>query len=157
MWNPVKKSSSACARFRDLLEAGDLRTLPIARREHGAECPECEAAAEELAASRELLKVLPRQPEAGPWFAPRVMAAIRAREVELRRSVDAWMIVPKLARRLTWLSALALVLASTWLFGGPAATTLKPVATDITGEPVHDYAAPVDNDDLLLSLGEKGS
>jgi hypothetical protein len=157
MWNPVKKSSSDCARLRDLLEAGGRGTLPAALREHEAECPECEAAAEELAASRELLSVLPRQAEAGPWFAPRVMAAIRAREAELRRSVDAWMIVPRLARRLTWLSALALVLASTWLFGEPAATTWKPVATDITGEPVHEYAAPVNNDDLLLSLAEKGS
>ena len=157
MWNPLKKSSSDCARFRDLLEAGGRRTPPAALREHASECPECEAAAEELAASRELLSVLPRQSEAGPWFAPRVMAAIRAREAELRRSVDAWIIVPKLARRLTWLSALALVLASTWLFGGPAATTWKPVATDITGEPVHEYAAPVNNDDLLLSLAEKGS
>ena len=157
MWNPVKKSSSDCARFRDLLEASDRRTLPAALREHEAECPECETAAEELSASRELLSVLPRQPEAGPWFAPRVMAAIRAREAELRRSVDAWMIVPRLARRLTCLSALALVLASTWLFGGPAATTWKPVATDITGEPVHEYAAPVNSDDLLLSLAEKGS
>jgi hypothetical protein len=157
MWNPLKKSSSDCARFRDLLEAGGRRTLSAALREHAAECQECEAAAEELAASRELLSVWPRQPEAGPWFAPRVMAAIRAREAELRRSVDAWIIVPKLARRLTWLSALALVLASTWLFGGPAATTWKPVATDITGEPLHDYAAPVNNDELLLSLAEKGS
>jgi hypothetical protein len=157
MWNPLEKSGSDCARFRDLLEAGGRRTPAAALREHAAECPECEAAAVELAASRELLSVLPRQPEAGPWFAPRVMAAIRAREAELRRSVDAWIIVPKLARRLTWLSALALVLASTWLFGGSAATTWKPVATDITGEPVHDYAAPVNNDDLLLSLAEKGS
>jgi hypothetical protein len=157
MWNPVKNSSSDCARFQDLLEAHGRRALPVALREHVAQCPECEAAAEELEASRELLSVLPRQPEAGPWFAPRVMAAIRARESELRRSVEAWMIVPRLARRLTWLSALALVLASTWLFGGPAATTLKPVVTDITGEPVHDYAAPVNNDDLLLSLAEQGS
>jgi hypothetical protein len=103
------------------------------------------------------LSALPRQAEAGPWFAPRVMAAIKAREAELRRSVDAWIIVPKLARRLTWISALALVLASTWLFGRPNATALKPVTTDMTGEPVPEYSAPVNNDDLLLSLAEKGS
>jgi hypothetical protein len=157
MWKLVQDGSSDCARFRDLLEAGGRRTLPVALREHAAECPEYEAAVEELAASRELLSLLPRQAEVGPWFAPRVMAAIRARESDLRRSVDAWIIVPKLARKLTWLSALALVLASTWLFGGPAATTWKPAATDITGEPVHEYAAPVNNDDLLLSLAEQGS
>jgi hypothetical protein len=86
------------------------------------------------------------------------MAAISARESELRRSVDAWIVVPKLARRLTWVSALALLLAGTWLFGWTtASTSLKPGATDITGEPVPDYAAPANNDDLLLSLAEKGS
>ena len=31
-----------------------------------------------------------------------------------------------------------------------------PVATDITGEPVQ-YSAPVTNDDMLMSLAEKGS
>ena len=156
MWNPLKKSSE-CDRFRDLLEECDGGTLPVSLREHASECSDCEAAEEELAASRKLLSALPRQAEAGPWFAPRVMAAIKARESELRRSVDAWTIVPKLARRLSWMSVLALVLASTWFFGRPAATTLKPVATDITGEPVPEYAAPVNNDDLLLSLAEKGS
>jgi hypothetical protein len=157
MWSPLKKSSSECDRFRDLLEEGGGRTLPETLRDHASQCSDCEAAVEELAVSRELLSVLPRQAEAGPWFAPRVMAAIKAREAELRRSVDAWIIVPKLARRLTWISALALVLASTWLFGWPNATALKPVTTDMTGEPVPEYSAPVNNDDLLLSLAEKGS
>jgi hypothetical protein len=104
-----------------------------------------------------MLNALPRQAAVGPWFAPRVMAAIAARESELRRSIDAWTIVPKLARRLTWVSALALVLASTWLLGRPAATPLKPVVTDITGEPVLQTAPPVNNDEILLSLAEKGS
>jgi hypothetical protein len=157
MWNPLKKNRSECDRFRELLEEGSGGAVPATLRQHAAQCRDCEAAMEELAASRELLRGLPRQAEAGPWFAPRVMAAIRARETELRRSVDAWIIVPKLARRLTWVSALALVLASTWLFDWPASTPSKPVATDITGEPVHEYAAPVNNDDLLLSLAEKGS
>jgi hypothetical protein len=92
-----------------------------------------------------------------PWFVPRVMAAIAARESELRRSVDTWVIVPKLARRLTWVSALALVLAGTWLFGQSASTPSKPMSTDLTGEPVYENTAPVNNDELLLSLAEKGS
>jgi hypothetical protein len=100
---------------------------------------------------------LPRRAEVGPWFAPRVMAAIAARESELRRSIDAWTIVPKLARRLSWVSALALVLASTWLFGRPASTPSNPVSTDLTGEPAYENTAPVNNDELLLSLAEKGS
>jgi hypothetical protein len=157
MWNPLKKSSSECDGFRDLLEEGGSATLPVTLREHVSACSDCAAAVEVMAASRELLSALPRQAEAGPWFAPRVMAAIKARESELRRSVDEWIIVPKLARRLTWISALALVLASSWLFGRPNSTALKPVSTDMTGEPVPEYSAPVNNDDLLLSLAEKGS
>jgi hypothetical protein len=158
MWNPLKKSGSECARFRAALEdVGSWEALPIAQREHEGGCQDCEAAADELATSREMLNALPRQAAVGPWFAPRVMAAIAARESELRRSIDAWTIVPKLARRLTWVSALALVLASTWLLGRPAATPLKPVVTDITGEPVLQTAPPVNNDEILLSLAEKGS
>jgi len=158
MWSLLKKSGSECDRFREELEdAGSWEALPIAQREHVDACPDCEAAADELATSREMLSALPRQGVAGPWFAPRVMAAIAARESELRRSIDAWTIVPKLALRLTWVSTLALVLASTWLFGRPASIPLKPIATDITGEPVLETAPPVNNDELLLSLAEKGS
>jgi hypothetical protein len=158
MWNPLKKSGSECDRFRDALEnVGSWEALPVAQREHVGGCQDCEAAADELATSREMLNALPRQVAVRPWFAPRVMAAIAAREHELRRSIDAWTIVPKLARRLTWVSALALVLASTWLLGRPAATPLKPVVTDITGEPMLQTAPPVNNDEILLSLAEKGS
>jgi hypothetical protein len=153
MWNPLKRNSSECERFRESLE----EAVPTTLRGHAAECRDCATAVYELAASRELLRALPRQAEVGPWFAPRVMAAIRARELELRRSADEWTVVPKLARRLTWVSALALLLAGTWLFGSNASAPLKPVATDITGEPVQDYAAPASNDELLLSLAEKGS
>ncbi len=153
MWNPLKRNNSECERFRESLE----EAVPTTLRGHAAECRDCQVAVEELAESRRLLSVLPKQAEVGPWFAPRVMAAIRARESELRRSADAWTVVPKLAKRLTWVSALALLLAGTWLFGSNASAPLKPVATDITGEPVQDYAAPANNDELLLSLAEKGS
>jgi hypothetical protein len=153
MWNPLKSNRSECDRFRESLE----EAVPTTLRGHAAECRDCQAAVEELAASRELLSALPKQAQVGPWFAPRVMAAIRARESESRRSGDAWTVVPKLARRLTWVSALALLLAGSWLFGWTASTPLKPVATDITGEPVPDYAAPANNDDMLLSLAETGS
>ena len=158
MWNPLKTSSNECQRFRESLEEMACgEAPPVAAREHASACKDCTAAVDELAASNELLSALPRQAAVGPWFAPRVMAAILARESELRRSIDAWTIVPKLARRLTWISALALVLAGTWLFGRPASIPLKPAATDITGEPVVDTAPPINNDDLLLSLAVKGS
>jgi hypothetical protein len=159
MWNLFHSSGNACERFRESLEEvrrGDA--LPGALREHASECLDCEAALDELAVSRELLRAIPRPASLGPWFAPRVMAAIAAGESELRRSMDAWTIVPKLARRLSWVSALALVLAGTWLLGRPTSNPSSvPVVTDITGEPVLESSPPVSNDELLLSLAEKGS
>jgi predicted anti-sigma-YlaC factor YlaD len=158
MWNPLKASSSECDQFREWLEelAGG-EAPPTALREHASACQNCRTAVDEVAASSELLRALPRQAAVGPWFAPRVMAAIVAQESELRRSVDTWIFLPKLARRLTWISALALVLTGTWFLGRPASTPVKPAATDMTGEPVVDTTPPVNNDDLLLSLAEKGS
>jgi len=50
------------------------------------------------------------------------MAAIAVRESSLRRSQEAWTVVPKLAARLTWISALALLLAGTWLYQSPSST-----------------------------------
>ena len=158
MWNPLKKSDAECDGLRESLEEiRDGEALPEELRKHASECQDCADAVDELMASRALLSALPKQAGAGPWFVPRVMAAIAARESELRRSVDTWVIVPKLARRLTWVSALALVLAGTWLFGQPATTSSSPVVTDITGEPAYENTAPVNNDELLLSLAEKGS
>jgi len=92
---------------------------------------------------------------AGPWFAPRVMAASAARKAELSRAADTWTFLPKLAARLTWASAIALLLASGWLYQKPASTAAKPVATDITGEPLADTATPSTNDELLVSLSER--
>lgn len=159
MWNPFHSSGNACDRFRESLAGiGGGDAVPGALREHASKCLDCEAALDELAVSRELLRAVPRQAAPGPWFTPRVMAAIAAGESELRRSMDAWTIVPKLARRLSWVSALALVLAGTWLLGRPTSTPIsKPVATDITGEPVLESSPPLSNDELLLSLAEKGS
>jgi hypothetical protein len=83
------------------------------------------------------------------------MAAIAARKADLARAADTWTFLPKLAARLTWASAVALLLASTWLYQKPATTSAKPVDTDITGEPVVDTATPANNDDVLVSLAEK--
>ena len=82
------------------------------------------------------------------------MAAIAAREAELRQSFDAWTVIPKLALRMTWVSAVGLMLAGTWFLQRPNVPT-KP-ATDIAGEPIQS-SAPVTNDEMLMSLVEKGS
>ena len=132
------------------------RLRPLALKEHVTACADCRAAAENILAARALLAELPSYAAtAGPWFAPRVMAAIAARKAELSRAADTWTFLPKLAARLTWASAIALLLASGWLYQKPVSTSAKPVATDITGEPVADTATPATNDEVLVSLAER--
>ena len=133
-----------------------LAAAPAALQTHVATCDGCRVSAENILAARALLATLPSHAAlAGPWFAPRVMAAIAARKAELSRAADTWTFLPRLAARLTWASAVALLLASTWLYQKPVSTPSKPVATDITGEPVVDSATPASSDDVLISLAEK--
>jgi hypothetical protein len=127
MWNLLgirKKHRDEGSSLRDRLADGaELAQLSPAQREHLAACPDCQDAADDVLISQTLLSNLPPVAATpGPWFAPRVMAAIAAREAELRQSLDAWAAVPRLAARLTWLSALALLVASTWLYQLPKST-----------------------------------
>jgi len=163
----LNKRSARCMEFQSQLEdaasaapdAKDLSQLlaaaPVALKDHAAACADCRAAAENILAARALFAELPSYAAAaGPWFAPRVMAAIAARKADLARAADTWTFLPKLAARLTWASAVALLLASTWLYQKPVNTSAKPVAIDITGEPVVDTATPANNDEVLVSLAE---
>src|SRR5256885_2174642 len=139
MWNLPGKKQSECSLIRDFLEQApaasqtaappqrDLESLGFASlaprlRAHLQTCPQCQSAVEEFLVSRELLRAVPRATVAAPWFPARVMAAIAAREAELRRSLETWAFVPRLAARLTWVSALALLLAGTWLYEMPRST-----------------------------------
>lgn len=158
MWSLVKRSREDCRRFRESLESSTpVAVLPSTLREHAAACTDCAATAAEVFASKELLKALPTSQAsmARPWFAPRVMAAIVAREVELRHSLDAWTAVPKLAARLTWACALALLLASTWLYETPRST--PKAGRDATVESLFDLppASSATQDDILVSRLEK--
>jgi hypothetical protein len=168
MTNFLNKRKAECRGFQLQLEdaAGAapsvtelselLESAPTALKEHVTACADCRTAAENILAARALLAVLPSYATmAGPWFAPRVMAAIAARKAELSRAADTWTFLPKLAARLTWASAIALLLASGWLYQKPASTAAKPVITDITGEPLADTATPSTNDELLVSLSER--
>lgn len=168
MTNFLNKRKAECRSFQTQLEdvAGAapsvselselLASAPIALKEHVTACADCRTAGENILAARALLAVLPSYATlAGPWFAPRVMAAIAARKAELGRAADTWTFLPKLAARLTWASAVALLLASGWLYQKPVSTSIKPVATDITGEPVAETATPATSDELLVSLSEK--
>jgi predicted anti-sigma-YlaC factor YlaD len=144
-----------CRCVRELLEDGaeGSAALSLAQQEHLAACAECQAAADDIAMSRILLRDMPvRATVPGPWFAPRVMAAISAKESELRRSLEAWAAVPRLAARLSWVSALALLLASTWLYESPK--HVQNSGNDAQGaiESLFDAPQSAVPDDVLLTM-----
>jgi hypothetical protein len=169
MKNFFGKRNTECPKFQSQIEdaagaapnAKDLPGLLTAApdlKTHLSACADCRVAAENILAARALLAELPSYAAtAGPWFAPRVMAAIAAHKAELSRAADTWTFLPKLAARLTWASAVALLLASGWLYQKPVSTSTsaKPVVTDLTGEPVVDTVMPASNDDVLVSLAER--
>jgi len=127
MWNllRVRKNHGECSRLRDALEnVADVTALSSVQQKHLAACPACQAASADISMTRIVLRdVRAALPE--PWFAPRVMAAIARRESELRESLEAWAAVPRLAARLTWISGLALLVASTWLYQLPKFTPIS--------------------------------
>ncbi len=155
MWNllRMRKNQGECSRLRDALESvQDAAALSSAQQQHLAACRECQAASADISMTRSVLRDAPlRAASPGPWFAPRVMAAIAARESELRESLEAWAAVPRLAARLTWISALALLLASTWLYEVPKPAPIS--GNENTVESLFDSpqsSAP--QDDVVLPL-----
>jgi hypothetical protein len=80
------------------------------------------------------------------------MAAIAARESELRQSLEAWAAVPRLASRLTLASAVVLLLAGTWLYERPkrvpTSAANQSVVESLFDSPPH--AGP--QDDLAMAL-----
>jgi hypothetical protein len=162
-----KKESSGCQKFREELEAtplgesrgNELRVVlgqmsPVSR-EHASACAECCDAVEGLALTRSALRPLGEvSAEPGPWFSARVMAAIAGRQAEMDLRDGVWISVRRLAPRLVAVSALLLVLASTW--------TYQLRRTDVAGPPQaassdtvleSGGAAPL-NDDVLISASE---
>jgi hypothetical protein len=168
MKNFLNKRRAECRDFQSQLEDAAeaapgakefselLAVAPDALKAHAASCADCRSATENIIEARALLAERHSTATmAGPWFAPRVMAAIAARKAELTRTADTWTFLPKLAARLTWASAVALLLASTWLYQKPVSISVKPVLTDITGEPLVDTTTLPASDDVLVSLAEK--
>jgi hypothetical protein len=153
----LKRRDSGCELLRDAIEdLKDREAIPATLAQHMASCAECRAAVDELFESRALLSALPGQTDAGrPWFAARVMAAIDEQESKLEKSLEPWIVVPRLASRLAWVSALALLLSGSWLVERRSAvSTWMP--TDLAGETYVDrHPVPVDNDDVLNNLGSR--
>jgi hypothetical protein len=151
-----------CQEFREELEALPLKNtesvldgLSPVSLEHASGCAECRDAAEDLALTRAALRPLGElSPEARPWFATRVMAAIAGRESELDLSDAVWVSIRRLAPRLVAVCALLLLLASTWTYQLRRVEIAGPpqVASNETVlEP--SQSAPL-NDDVLINATE---
>jgi hypothetical protein len=181
MWDKFRKENRLCEQYRETLE--DLRpdvgqlsaseelsnSLPAEVLEHARECDACEEAAETFWASRELLAwplELARQHrdvamnETRPWFAARVMAKIAERETEGRRALTEWSgAVAKLASRLAWVSALVLLVGTTWFYGpnrGQLNTQSVQSKAEATPQYLFDSAAGQGTvDDALVSPPER--
>ncbi len=169
MWNLLKKSDEECSTLRDLLEDSAAarpevvrvdqlsEAWPAAQRAHFTACGNCREAAQDLLATRVIFTgVASRAGQTGPWFATRVMGAIRSQERELALPASLWGAVPRYASRLAWISAIVLLAGSTWLYERPMAAPNKQPAAASSQEYLFEAPAqPMNQDDVLISMAEK--
>jgi hypothetical protein len=164
MFDSLQMKNSDCRRFREELEGVAasgarevssetiLAQMSSEARGHAVVCAECSGAAEDLAETRKaLLPMSVPVAEAGPWFATRVMAAIRARENELEeRSNGVWLGVRRLAPRLVALSAVLLVVGTTWMVQLRREDLARQQELGAAESVFESEQAPL-NDDVLVS------
>jgi hypothetical protein len=164
MFSLLRLQKGECGALRDALgEVTGATTLQELlghatpqQRAHVAACDDCREALEELLATRLLLSAIPPQASVPrPWFASKVMSAIAARETEFSRLATAWTLVPKLASRLAWVSAAAILVAGTWLYRKPASSPPGQAVTEASVESIFETSPPPHQDDVLLSTVEK--
>jgi hypothetical protein len=169
MLNELEMKNSECGRFLEELEAvaaGDAKEVnaqtvvtQMSRqaRGHVEVCADCRSAVENLAETqRALLPMSTPVAEAGPWFAARVMAAIRARENELaERSNGVWLGVRRLAPRLVALCAVVLLVGTTWAYQVRQQDLAQQLQLQ-SGESVFESVpAPLNDDVLVGGQGER--
>lgn len=152
MANELDLKNSDCRRFLEEMEtkpAGDVSG-------HAEVCADCRAALDDLLATRKALEPM-RVPvaEAGPWFATRVMAAIRSRENEQEeRRNGVWIGIRRLAPRLVALCALVLVVGTTWAYQVRQGELARRVQLS-SGESVFESVPAPLNDDVMIGAGER--
>jgi hypothetical protein len=157
MWSWLK-ASKGCEELRAAMDnSTDWESISGELRTHAEGCESCRKAADEHLATRQLLSALAAGEETPrPWFAARVMAEIASRESESVKLLDVWSLVPKLAARVSGVSLIALLLATTWMYGRSVSSTVSTTAaTDLAGEPIIDHSTVVSTDDVLASLTER--
>jgi hypothetical protein len=91
----------------------------------------------------------------GPFFIPRVMAAIADREREIEKSSQTWAAVPRLAYRLSVLASLTLLLAGSWLYRQPRHITVAGASTGQSTEGLVEGSGSTNQDDFLLNMADR--
>ena len=164
MWFLSKGVNKECEAVRDSLERGTggeefdgvialgprLARLPERVRQHIARCSECRTFADELHEVRGVFAAEDVGPQPSPYFLARVMTAIADRERELESGAQTWAAVPRLAYRLSILASLVLLIAGTWLYQMPSASTKDGMTAQHWSEGLVEFG-PV-QDDLLVSV-----
>jgi len=162
MFRLLKRKRLECSELWEAFENADrakpwqsiLAEATPEQRAHAATCDECHRRLEDFAATRDLLNAVPSQSDISrPWFASRVMSAVAAREAELGRALSAWAVVPRLASRVAWATALAILMVVTLIYQKP---TAPPSPGEPSPESLFDNApSQASHDDLLISMVEK--
>lgn len=134
-----------------------LAGMPGAAREHALRCASCNGALRDFADTRRAMaRMKDGLPEAGAWFASRVIAAIRRKEEEieeLRNGV--WINVRRLAPRLVALASLLLLLGGTWALQVRRSERLRePVMRPVESMFEASPSVPMD-EELVASANEE--
>ncbi|MGB8494852.1 MAG: hypothetical protein WCE53_10675 [Candidatus Acidiferrum sp.] len=168
MSDDLEMKNSECRRFLEELEGvltsavevnsqTVLAQMSSAARGHAEVCAECSGAVEDLAETlKALLPMSTPVAEAGPWFAARVMATIRAKENELEeRSNGVWLGVRRLAPRLVALCAVVLVVGTTWAYQVRQEDLARQLALHPAESVFESAPAPLNDDVLVGGQGER--
>jgi hypothetical protein len=156
MWTEFRKQNALCVEYREALEdlpaeVGEVQgqtvlknSLSVEALAHATGCESCREASETFWTSRELLAgrgaMMAEDSQATakiqPWFAAQVMAKIAERETEIRAGNVEWTgAVTRLASRLAWVSALALLVAGTLVYDPQPRTETSARVSQSAGEP----------------------
>jgi hypothetical protein len=169
MSNELEMKNSECRRFLEELEGlstsgaeeatapSVLAAMSSEARGHAEVCAECSRAVEDLAETRRaLLPMSTPVAEAGPWFAARVMAAIRAKENEQEeRSNGVWIGVRRLAPRLVVLCTVLLLVGTTWAVQLRREDLARRPALGSADSVFESVPAPLNDDVLVGWQGER--
>ncbi len=156
-WNLPVDCRLAGEHIEKVTSAGTLRSpgewiaaAPSEVRGHVAGCEACRTRIEELFAARLLLQNgRSAAADPGPAFTAAVMRAIAERESLGDKTPSPWFAVPRMAARVALVSAVALLLASTWAYERRTPIEVTSASADALLEPTPQ---PATQDEVLLSL-----